>query len=443
MTPVLPAWQVTLDAEAQAPSLRRTVAAAVAVITLGFGGFAAWAFTAPLDSAVPAMGSVVVESKRKTVSLLESGILKDLLVREGDHVAEGQPLLKLDDTQARAQLGQGRAQFWAARSKLARLVAETTGAAMAIPPDLQAAAGADPALAVLVANEQRLLDTRMQTLKGSLAVQDKRINQFNQQIAAIDAQTAAARTRLGLIDDQLKTVVSLLEKGLAQKSRARELEGTKAELQGSIGELAAKRAEAQQNIAQTELEMSRIHDSWQADVGRELQDTQGLLADLSERLRAAEDVLAHKLVTAPAAGTVTDIKFATPGSSIIAGQPVLDVVPDDGRLLVEANVQPNDIEHVHLGQKVNVRLISYKQHKVPVLTGKLAYVSADRQIDAKGEPFFVARVELTPGALDRLKGVKLYPGMPAEVLIIGGERVAIDYFLAPITDSLNRAFREE
>ncbi len=443
MSHILPAWQATLEAEFPAPSLRRTVLAATAVIALGFGGFAAWAMTAPLDSATPAMGTIVVESRRKTVSLLESGILKDLLVHEGDHVVEGQPLLRLDDTQARAQLGQATAQRWAALSKLARLSAEMGEAAMVVPPDLQAAAAADVALAALLANEQRLLDSRRQSLKGSLAVQEKKVAQMNEQIAAFQAQSDSAGLRLGFIEDELKTVLALLDKGLAQKSRALELQGTRAQLQGTLAEMTARRAEARQNILQAELELIRMRDAWQSEVGRELQDTHALLADVGERIRSAADIMARKLVTAPDAGTVTDLKFVTSGSSIGAGQPVLDIVPKDSHLVIEAAVQPNDIEHVHIGQKVNVRLISYKQHKVPVLTGELTYVSADRQIDAKGQPFFVARAELTPGALDSLKGVKLYPGMPAEVLIIGGERLAIDYFLSPITDSLSRAMREE
>lgn len=443
MSPILPAWQATLDAEFPAPSLRRTILAATTVITLGFGGFAAWALTAPLDSATPAMGTVVVESRRKTVSLLESGLLKELLVHEGDHVVEGQPLLRLDETQARAQLGQAKAQYWAALSKLTRLSAELGDGAMVVPPELQTAASADRALGALLANEQRLLDSRRQSLKGSLAVQEKKAAQMNEQIIAFQAQSDSASARLGFIEEELKTVQALLDKGLAQKSRALELQRSRAELQGTIAETAARRAETHQNILQAELELIRMRDAWQSEVGRELQDTHALLADIGERIHAAQDILSRKLVTAPDAGTVTDLKFVTPGSSIGAGQPVLDVVPNDGHLVIEAAVQPSDIEHVHVGQKVNVRLISYKQHKVPVLTGELTYLSADRQIDAKGEPFFVARAELAPGALDHLKEVKLYPGMPAEMLIIGGERLAIDYFLSPITDSLHRAFRED
>lgn len=441
---LLPPWQAALDAEFPEPSLRRIVLAAATTIGIGFGGFAIWGVTAKLDNAVPAMGSIVVESKRKTVSLLDSGILQELLVQEGDRVAAGQPLLRLDDTQARALLGQTAAQRWATLSKLARLTAEQNNdPAPAFSSDLQAAARQDPAVADLIKNEQRLFETRRQSLQGTLAVQQKQIAQLNEKIAALDAQSTSAQTQLHFIEEQLKGVLELLAKGFASKNRALELQAQQAELKGNIGQFAANKAEARQNVAQAELELIRLKDSWQADVARDLQDAQAALADVNERLRAADDTLKQKLVTAPEAGTVTDIKFFTPGSSINAGQPVLDVVPQSDRMLVEANVQPNDIEHVHIGQQVNVRLTSYKQHKVPVLTGRLTYVSADRQIDAHGDPFFLARAELDPGTLTNLKGVKLFPGMPAEVLIIGGERLAIDYFLSPITESLKRSLHEE
>ncbi|WP_448190939.1 HlyD family type I secretion periplasmic adaptor subunit [Azospirillum sp. sgz301742] len=443
MTTSLPAWQTALASEMPEPSLRRLVVASLLTIGVGFGSFFGWAFTAPLDSAVPANGSIVVQSKRKTVSLLDSGILKEILVHEGDRVEAGQVLLRLDETQALAQLGQLKAQYWAAVSRATRLRAEQADRrTLDLPPDL-AAATADRTVAAIVENERRLFEMRWQTYDNTLAVQRKRVSQLNEQIAALRAQTTSATTRLSYVREQLKGVRELLVKGYAPRNRALELQGMEAELTGSLGEYTSHEAEARENIIQAEYEVTRIESSWKSDVVKDLQDTQALLNDLAERLRGATDTLQHKDVTAPEAGTVTDIKFFTPGSSIGAGQPVLDIVPNDDRLLVEVPVTPNDIEHVHLGQSVNVRLTSYKQHKVPVLTGKLTYVSADRQTDARGEPFFLARAELDPDALSGLKGVALYPGMPAEVLIIGGERLAIDYFISPITDSLHRALHED
>lgn len=439
-----PSWQTTLDAELPAPSLRRLVLASAATVALGFGGFFLWAATAPLDSAVAANGTMVVQGRRKTVSLLESGILKDLLVAEGSRVAAGQTLLRLDETQARVQVAALTVQRWAAISRAARLRAEQQDLReLALPPDLLDAAATDVGVAAVVASERRLFSDRWQTFDNTMAVQRKKEAQFTEQIAALQAQSAAARIRLRNVGQQLDGVRQLVPKGYAPRDKALDLEGRQAELKGSMGEYLAREAEARENIAQAELELTRLQSSWHADLAKELQDAQAQVADLSERLRGAADLLSHKEVTAPEAGTVTDIKVFTPGSSIVAGQPVLDLVPLDNRLLVEVPINPNDVENVHLGQKVNIRLTSYKQHKVPVLTGRLIYVSADRQTDQKGEPYFLARAEIDPDALAGLKGVALYPGMPAEALIIGGERTALDYLLSPVTDSLHRAMREE
>jgi HlyD family secretion protein len=444
MTTSLPAWQSQLDQEAPAPSLRGLVKASVLAVGLGFGGFVTWAALAPLDSAVPANGTIVVDGKRKSVSLLESGILRELLVHEGQAVAAGQVLFRLDETQAKVQVASLTAQYWAAVSKAARLRAEQAESRdLKVPPDLEQAAARDPAIAAMVDNERKLFANRWQTLDNTVGVQKKRVSQLTTQISAAQAQQTAGRIRLANVSKQLAGARSLLPKGFITRDKVMELEGQQAELQGDLGEWSSREAEARENIAQAELEITRIEGSWRSDLAKDLQDAQTQVADLSERLKGAEDVLAHKDMAAPEAGTVTDIKFFTPGSSIVAGQPVLDLVPADSRMLVEVPINPNDIEHVHPGQRVNVRLTSYKQHKVPVLTAKLLYVSADRQTDAKGDPFFLARAELDKGALDGLKGVVLYPGMPAEALIMGGERTALDYLISPITDSMNKALREE
>lgn len=443
MTHALPAWQAALEAESPEPSLRRILMASLVIIAVGFGGFFAWAFTAPLDSAVPATGTIVVESKRKTVRLLDAGILKTLYVKEGDRVEPGQPLFRLDEAQARAQLGSLSAQRWTIAARIARLRTEQDDrSAIAFPSDLTEAAEDDPAVADLVANERRVFQDRLAAYEGKLAVQRARIGQLQDQIRALRAQAEATRSRVGYIEKELDGVEQLLAKGYATKTKLYELKRAQAELRGNLGELTAKEAEARQAIGQTELEIQSLRSQRQQEVSRDLQDAQAAAADLAERVRGAEDTLERKLVSAPEAGIVTDLKFVTAGSSIGAGQPVLDIVPQDDRMMVEVQVRPDDIEQVHAGQRVNIRLTAYRQQKVPVLTGQLVYVSADRQQDQRGETFFIARAEIDAEALRDVKGVALSPGMPAEVLIIGGERTAIDYFTAPIRDSLRRSFRE-
>jgi HlyD family secretion protein len=440
---VIPNWQHEIEAADPEPSLRRILLASLAVVALGFGGFFSWACIAEIDSAVPATGSLVVESKRKTVSLLDAGILKTLFVKEGQMVRAGEPLLRLDEEQILSQLGSLKVQRWTAIAKVARLRAEQEEQhEIAFPEDLLAATS-DRAVAELVANERRGFADRWAGYEGTLAVQRAKISQSKEQLTAMQAQIDALQQRLGFTEKELEGVTELLGKGLATKTRLYELKRSEAELRGNIGELVAKKAETRHAIAQTELEMISTTNQRRQDIAKDLQDAQASAADLAEKIRGSEDMLAKRLVVAPDDGTVTDIKFFTPGSSIGAGQPVLDIVPQSDHILVEANVRPEDIEHVHAGQKVNIRLTAYKQHKVPVLTGRLLYVSADRQQDPKGEPFFLARAEIDASALAAIRGVTLAPGMPAEVLIIGGARPAIDYFISPITDSLHRSLREE
>lgn len=444
MSQLMSAWQAPLEAADQGPSLRRIVIASLVIIGVGFGSFFTWAFIAPLDSAVPAAGTVVVNSKRKTISVLESGILSELYVSEGSRVEEGQPLLRLDGNQAGALLGSLKVQYWGALARLARLRAEQKGEIeIAFPPELIGAAESDPGLADLIANEQRVIRDRWNTYTGTHAVQDKKISQLRDQIVALRAQATAMKQRLSYTEQELNGVNQLLASGYATKTKQLELKRSQAELTGNIGELSAKIAEAEQLIAQTELEKISTENLRKQEISKDLQDTQSAAADLSEKVRGSTDVVTKKLVTAPEAGTVTDIKFFTPGSSINAGQPILDIVPQDDRMVVEATIRPEDIENVHPGQRINIRLTAYKQSRVPVLTGKLVYVSADRQQDARGNPYFLARAEIDGEALAKLKHISLYPGMPAEVLIIGGERKAIDYFISPITRSLDRAFRED
>jgi HlyD family secretion protein len=444
MTTNVPAWQITLEAESPPPSFRRIVLASLCTIGLGFGGFFAWAFTAQLDNAIPANGSIVVQSKRKTVSILEGGTLKEILVKEGDKVSAGQVLLRLDDTQAQAQLGQVKAQYWAAVAKSARLQAELRDERLfAFPEEFLLAAAADRAIGGIAENERRLFAARWETYDGTVAVQRKKIAQIHEQIASLKAQNAAATTRLALIEEELRGVTTLLAKGYATKPRALDLQRQRAEVAGNLGAFAGRQAELEQMIGQAELELISITNTRRSDAAKEQQEAQSAIADLSEKLRGASDVVFHKEVIAPEPGVVTDLKFFTSGSSITPNQPILDIVPAEDRMVVEVAVRPDDVEHVHVGQKANIRLTAYKQHKVPVLSGRLVYVAADRQQDQKGEPFFTARAELDQRELASLADVKLYPGMPAEVLIIGGERRAIDYFISPITDSFRRALREE
>jgi HlyD family secretion protein len=425
------------------PSLRRLLVLSLAVIVLGFGGLALWAHLARLDSATPATGVIVAAGKRKTVTLLDAGILARLLVREGEPVAAGQTLLLLDDVQARAGLDQARALYWGQTARAARLRAETRDArTLAFPQPLLDAAS-DPAVAGLIAAERHLFATRWEAFDATVRIGQAKIEQSQTQVAALATQREAAQLRLDLVRDELHGAAYLLNRGYETKPHVLELRRGEAELVGMIAQLDGQIAAARQAAAQTALEIISSGETRRSDASKDLQEAEAAILDAAQRVRGAEDIVAKRRVLAPEAGIVTDLRFFTLGSSIGAGQPILDLVPLDDHLLVEAQVAPNDIEHVQAGQRVNIRLTAYKQHQVPVLTGRLVYVAADRKQDDGHDPVFMVRAEIDRESLAAVPRVVLTAGMPADVLILGGRRSVLDFLLSPITDGLRHAMREE
>lgn len=439
-----PAWITEAERDVKQGSLRRVALMSLATIVLGLGGVVTWAAMAHIDRAVPASGFVIASGKRKTISLLEGGILRELLVREGDHVAAGQVLLRLDDVQVQAARTQASTQYWSAVAKASRLAAEALDQRdFSFPDDLRQAAAKDPAIAAAVAAETHQFEVRWSAVDASVRVQDRKVAQTQAQIGAINAQIGAAGTRLSLIREELRNVDYLLARGLETKPHQLDLMRTEADLRGQIGQFGNQLTQAQQLIAQTEFETINTAQARRADISRERADTQAVQADAEQRLRAANDQLAKREITAPEPGIINDIRYFTVGSSVVAGQPVMDLVPESSHLLIEGNVAPNDVEHLAIGQRVNIRLSAYKAHRVPVIGGRLVYVGADRQMDANNQPIFLMRAEVDPDALKSLPGVTLQPGMPADLLVLNGRRSVLSFLTSPITDSLFHAMNEE
>ena len=435
--------EAELEAAMPAPSLKRIAVASVLCLVLGGGGLVGWAGATSLERAVVANGVLVAEGRRKTIQLLEPGLLRELLVREGEAVAAGQPLLRLDVTQADAVANQARMQRWTAAARLARLRAEQADAReLSMPDGLRAAAGQDTAVAAILQDEERLFAARHNSFAGQLALQDARMAQLRGQITAAEAQQASAATRLRATREELAGVNQLLARGFATRTRLLELQRAEAEHLGNLGAFQAQEAQARQAIAAAELEKANIVSARRSDIARELQETQAALADATERLRSAEDLLARREVLAPEDGVVTEIRHVTPGSSIAAGQPVLDLVPRDDRLVVETQINLNDIEQVQPGSRVNIRLTAFRQRETPLVEGRIFYVSADRQQDGRGATFFVARAEFDPASLADAPGVQLAAGMATEVFVLGERRSALDYLLRPVRDSMRRALRD-
>ncbi len=437
-------WTETAQRRMPHASLRQVALLSLLTIGLGLGSVILWACLSTIESAVPAVGVVVAGGKRKTVTVLDSGILSQLRVHEGDRVGAGQVLLRLDDVQVRAVRDQAKIQFWSATAKLGRLNAESMDQRdFVFDEALRTAAQSDPAVAAAMLAERHQFDVRWSAFDSSVHVQERKIAQSQAQIGAIRAQIGSSGTKLALLREELANVDYLLGRGLSTKPHQLELRRSEADLRGTISQLGNQLTQAEQLIAQTEFETLNAAETRHADISRDKTDIQSARADAQQRLLAAEDQLAKRDVLAPEAGVITDLRYFTVGSSVSAGQPILDLVPASNHLLIEGNVAPNEVEHLKIGQKVNVRLSAYKAHRVPVITGVLTYVGGDRQMDANIRPYFLIRAEIDPGQLADKPGVVLVPGMPADVLVVNGRRSVMSFLISPITDSMFHAMREE
>jgi HlyD family secretion protein len=424
---------------------RELVLAGSALIGIFVIGFGTWSAMAPLESAAVAMGTVVSESSRKTVQHLEGGIIRTILVHDGDTVRAGQTLVLLDDTKARTTRDALQGQLWDARAREARLVAERDGAdAIAFPPDLTLA-DAPPALAAALGGQQKIFETQRSLQDSKIAAIRERINQVHEEIAGHEAEVAALRKRTVLLREEIAGARELVAKGLERKPRLLQLERDDAEMEGKIGDTTAQIAKAKQSIAEAEVDILSLRNDRQKEVADELRETQKKRHELEEQLRAAADVLARTEVKAPESGVVTDLRVHTPGGVVAAGEALLDLVPDADRLVVEAEVRPEDIDRVHEGLPAQVRLLPYKQRRTPPLEATVIYVSADRLVDKRtNQPYYAAKLRVDEAALAALgSDVKMVPGMPSEAMIKTGATTVAIYALSPVLDSFHRAFREK
>ena len=423
-------------------SLRPPLLAGTAVALAFFAGFGGWAATAPLAGAAVAPALVAPEGSRKTVQHLEGGIVRRILVHDGSLVAAGQPVVELDDTRARAEHAALLAESRAATASEARLLAEQAERTEpAFPAELLDAAREDPALARMLAGEVDRLSTRRASLRDQQAILADRVAQAEAEIVGLEAEIASADTQLGLIGEEIEIVERLLAKGLERKPRLLALLRSKTQIEGAIAADRAAIARAGQVIAEARQQSLSLESSQADDIAAELAATRKGLAGLAERIRATADQLARTVVTAPVDGTVVNVRIKTTGGVIEPGAPLLDLVPAGGELLLEARVAPVDIDEVHPGLRAQVHLLAYNSRSLRRIEGEVRGVSADRLEDpATRQPYYLAKVAVDRAALPA--GITMTAGMPADVMIVTGERTLLHYLLRPITDTLRRGLRE-
>jgi HlyD family type I secretion membrane fusion protein len=423
--------------------IRRATATGWVLIVAFFGAFGVWATFAPLESAAVATGFIGVDTHTKTVQHLERGIIAAILVREGDEVVAGQPLVRLDDTQARAKLRQIRTRYYAALALGARLRAQRDGAShVTYPARLHDLATTKPDVADVIAGQDTIFRSEKDYLDNRKDILRQRTVELSSQIRGFQAQIKSEDTQLKLIAEEVKGVKDLYRKGLERKPRLLALERAAAEIGGQRAQNQAAIARTRQSIGETKLQVGDLERQQMNSVVKQLRDTQTEIDQLRAAETAAADVLARTVIRAPVSGTVVNLRKFTPGGVVGAGEPILDLVPRDDLLVIEARVRPDDIDVVHPGLDAQIRLTAFNQRYTPVFTATIREVSADRLTDTRtGRPYYQAKLRLDADqpALQRLK---LRPGMPAEVMILTGKRSLLDYLLKPILDSVHRGMRE-
>lgn len=408
-----------------------------------FGSFAAWSIFAPLSEASMAPGVIKVEGTRRTIQHLEGGILRELLVRDGDRVRAGQLIARLDDIQAGSNLEALRSQRWALAAQAARLDAEfARRPSVDFPDDVltQEHARAQDS----VAGQRAVFEARTASLESLIQVQESRIEQQNAIIASARGQQQSQERQLVLIRREEHLTEVLVRQGLQRLPTLLALQRGSAAIEGQLADLAGQIERAEAAIAESRNTIRQIVDTRRQEVTTELRDVRTRLAEAEERLRAAEDVAVRREILAPEDGTILNLRLFTIGAVMRPGDPLADLVPTQDRLIAEVNVPPHDIDVVHAGLQAEVRLPAFRQRLVPYLHGHVTFVANDVTMDERTRMnYFRAHILIDREQLARLPHVQLVPGMPVEAMIQIGERSFFRYITQPIRDSFTRAFTEQ
>ncbi len=419
---------------------RPYILAGLAILVVMIGGVGTWASVVPLSSSLIAPGVVTVETNRKTVQHLEGGIVLDLQVREGDTVQQNDVLIRLDDTRVRTQLAviDGRLDILLARE--ARLKAEQSGAYLIVIPAKLKDRIADPNIADIMRGQSELFAARRSAFDGSVSVLEQRIRQLQDEIKGLRSQHGAKVRQVGIIRKELRDLRKLFEKGLVPRPRILALERERERLSGETGQHISEIARAEKAVGQTKLEIEQLHLTRRETAVTELREAQAEIFDLNERRVVYEDQRKRIEIRAPQSGQVVGLSVHTTGAVISPGQELMDIVPREDRLVVEARLRPEDVDKVYPGSSANVRFSAFDLNATPELAGTVTTVSGDRMTDpATQETYYAIRVVVTAEEISKLKGMTLRAGMPAEVFFQTGNRTALNYLIKPFLDAMQRS----
>lgn len=424
-------------------SPRPFVVAGYVTVALAFGVFGTWAATAPLSSGVVAPGQIAVFSNRKVIQHFEGGIVSEIPVLEGAIVEPGDVLARLDQTQARGNFDILRQRDALLRATEARLQAESANIdTIEFPVDLLA--GEDGGEPLFIRLQRKSFEDRRATKRGQIDILGARIHQLGNEIEGLDAQHRSFAEQAGSMEAEIDRVTRGQKSGAVATNQVSQLSRTRMEIEGNIGRITAETAKVNQTIAETKLQILQIEQEFVERASGELRDIRDQLNETAERLEQARDILERTVVRAPVRGMIQDIRFHTRSGVIRPAEPIMDLIPLDDDLVINARVRPVDIDNVAIGSVAEVRLSAFSSRTTPVIFGTVQVLSQDtiQPEDGRSEPYYVARVQVAEADVpENIKG-RLVPGMPADVIFVGVERTLVQYLTKPMTDAFSKGMLE-
>jgi len=410
-----------------------------AVVPLGL-----WISLAPLSMAVVAPAFVKVDLNRRPVQHVEGGLVREVLVRDGQRVKAGEPILVLGDVGVDADRNRLDYRVNLERAALARFEAEQALAkGIVFPSELRAAAAQDARVRQALIKEKALFDTRRGSLASEVALMKAQRERIEQEMLALEGQITQAQSSLTLQKQVLEANRGLLKDGFVSATRIVQLEATVMDYAAKLNEQRSELARAEQRRIDIDLKIQSLQNQYAQAASDQLKVTAARLGEIEQEQRKSEDAAARQVVTAPASGEVIDLKFTSPGAVVRPGDSIAEIVPSDANLMIEAHIRPEEINHVYRDQKARIKFTSFKYRNSVMVTGKVTYVSADRLIDrATNMPYYSVAILADADSLQSVGDLKLQAGMPAEVYIEGATQTALQYLTEPITSTLRKAGRQ-
>lgn len=413
------------------------------VLFLTIGGFFGWAVWAPLAIGVVSNGTVVVDSKRKIIQHLEGGIIQSINVKEGSHVSGGAVLLTLDDTQAKSNRDTTKIRYLQEVALLNRLEAEIDGNEI-IKFDVQLTDFLHPAVQESLSIQKNLLKANLNHHKGQIDLLKQKIELLQKEIKGLKVQKKARWDEENLIRIELNRIEGLSKRKLVEINEVFQSKKELARVQGEIGRIETSIVSAQTKIGEAEIEILQIDKKAKQEITEQIRTTHGSVSELRNKLIKDEDVLSRTEIRAPQSGTVIGLSAHTIGGVIAPGDKILEIVPDNDRLIIESQIKPTDIDNIARGMTARVRFSAFKQRTTPSLNGVVEQISADALFNSNlNTSYYQAQLVVPTDEMKKIDGFPVVPGMPVEVFIEGGVRTAMEYLLDPLLEVVRRGMKEE